>query len=452
MKTIRCMPPVCHVLRVKLALVFLLTLAVPGLVIGQDHVEMMGKRSGIWYGGQYFGFDPGRVRPGGDESDQGFDEQSEASEEFDPSQQAELPCDDLGMCRDLGPECGVGRLWARGEFLWWWKKGMDLPALATTGPNNGILPQATVLFGESAVNDGALPGGRFTLGIWLDDCDCHSIEASFLMLGRASAGFSGSAADFPVLARPFTNVDPADLGADARLIASPNDAAGSLTILATTQFYSFDLLWRRNLSRTDCGTTDLLIGYRRSELSDRVRIDETTTALAGDFDGTNVVLFDQFSTRNVFNGGQIGLAFERRLNDCWTYDFAAKAAIGQVQSAIGIAGQTRTNPAGGTSTFTSGGLLAQPTNIGNFSQSQFTAMGEFNVNLRRRLRCGWSANVGYSLIVWGDVLRAGDQIDTNVNTSQIPPGTLTGDPHPLVPFSSASFWAHGLQLGVERAF
>lgn len=416
------------------------------------------KRSGIWYGGQYFGFDPQRARlaseeqPLVDEAQAPSGEEPMAPGEMLPrnpdvrSFETDECCADSQMCAP------PSKLWARGEFLLWWMKGMNLPPLATTDPNGGVLPNATVLFGGSTVNEDILPGGRFTLGLWTDECNSQGIEASYMFLSRASAGFNGSSATFEVLARPFTDVNPDSLGATADVIVSEGNTTGTLAISATSQLHSFDILWRWNLGSADCCTTDLMVGFRHAQLIDSILINETILTTGTAAPGTSTALFDQFGTRNTFNGAEFGIFFQRRLNDCWALDLTAKGALGQVNSSIGIAGQTRTTPAAGTSTFADVGLLAQTTNSGQFSQSEFTAIGDFSLNLRRELPCGWRANLGYSLIVWGDVLRAGDQIDLNVNTSQIPPGALTGDPRPLVPFASTNFWAHGLQIGVQRSF
>jgi hypothetical protein len=68
------------------------------------------------------------------------------------------------------------------------------------------------------------------------------------------------------------------------------------------------------------------------------------------------------------------------------------------------------------------------------------------------LTCNLTTTFGYRLLYWSDVMRAGEQIDTSVNTSQIPPGQLTGETRPTVPFKTSEFWAQGLHFGLEYAF
>lgn len=406
-----------------------------------------GPRSGVWFSGQYFGFDPRLVRHEHGEPDL---EPLEVDgvplldqEEF--VDEGDACCDDDGCPMPL-------RFWARGEYVSYWLTGMHVPVLATTNPDGGVLPGATVLFGGTSLHNDMVPGGRFTLGTWLDDRGCDGIEASLLIVGQSSTQYSVSNADLAVIARPFINADPANLGQDARLIATPQVVQGSLNILASTNFYTFDLVWRHRLNRTECCQTDLLLGYRMAELADSVRIEENTTALQTAIAGTRISLVDQFNTRNDFHGAELGFIMQRQLNGCWSWDVTAKGAIGQMRSAIGITGSTRTTPSGGTSTFSDAGLLVQDTNSGSRSRNDMAGLGEFSFNLQRDFASGWRGNLGYSFLMVGNVLRAGDQIDTRVNTTQIPPGTLTGDPFPAVPYASSTLWVHGLQIGLERSF
>ena len=61
--------------------------------------------------------------------------------------------------------------------------------------------------------------------------------------------------------------------------------------------------------------------------------------------------------------------------------------------------------------------------------------------------------VGYTFIYWPNVFRPGDQIDTNINLSQLPfvtgPGTLVGAAVPAPRNKGSDFWAQGLNFGLE---
>ena len=247
------------------------------------------------------------------------------------------------------------RVWGGGEYLLGWTKGMNVPALATTG----VLGQAgtTVLFGDSGVDDEASSGGRFTVGLWLDPCCCTGISATYLKLGRETESFAASQDDFANLAHPFLNLDPANTGQDARLIASPGVVQGTLDIATSTEFQSLEALFRWAAKRDCCSQIDWLLGYRFLELQDRVRIDESTLSLSGPTQGATIDLFDQFDTQNTFHGAEFGLSMKWRPHPLWSYGLLAKVALGRTNSQAAAAGQTITTDSEGTRDETSVGLL-----------------------------------------------------------------------------------------------
>jgi hypothetical protein len=62
--------------------------------------------------------------------------------------------------------------------------------------------------------------------------------------------------------------------------------------------------------------------------------------------------------------------------------------------------------------------------------------------------------VGYTFLYWGEVLRAGNQIDQVVNTNLLPPATgpVSGPLRPAARLADSSFWAQGISLGLELNF
>jgi hypothetical protein len=129
-----------------------------------------------------------------------------------------------------------------------------------------------------------------------------------------------------------------------------------------------------------------------------------------------------------------------------------KLALGSTTSRVSISGETTTTASGGVSATTQSGLLVQGTNRGTFEQSDFSAVPEFGLNLRRHLRCGLTASVGYTFLYWADLARAGDQIDLGINPSQIPPGTLVGRARPEFTLQTTDFWVQGLNFGLQYAY
>ncbi len=332
---------------------------------------------------------------------------------------------------------------------------MGVPALATTSPvgtlqdDAGVLGSlnTSVLFGGDDLFDGARSGGRIIMGLWLDPCHQTGLEFSYLGLDQDDASFRGDGNQFSILARPFTDVVTGT--PDARLIDYPDLIEGSLAIDTTTKFQTGEALIRRPGIPVQAAGVDFFLGYRYAELEDGVHISESTVSLAAPTTGTTFQLDDRFETRNRFNGGQVGFRLFGYTAPMWNVELLGKFALGNTNSRTSISGQTVvTTPNGGSSTQPSG-LLVQGTNRGVFETNEISTITELGVTLRRQLSYGWSFNCGYSLLLWTDVLRAGEQIDTGINVSQIPPGSLNGDPRPAFAALTNDFWAQGLNLGLE---
>jgi len=354
-----------------------------------------------------------------------------------------------GTCR-TGP---IFQLWGGAEYLNWSIDGADYPSLATTSPDGtaqdaaGVLPNATTLFGGSIFDERS--GGRYRLGMWLNPSRTAGLEVSFLSLDD-DVSFARSTDDQSILARPFFN---ADINSeDARLIAFPDLVEGTLAISAVSDFESFNLQLRKCFSTAYGARSDLLFGYRRASLDEAIRIVESTTSLTGATQGTSFDLFDQFVTENEFHGGEFGLQYEGPACGCWTLGLLGKVAFGNTQSRVAVSGQTTTTSPTGDVTTNDGGLLTQQTNIGTLSGDEFSTLAEFGITLRRQFQCGFGISIGYSLLHWSEVAMAGDQIDRNVNPTQIPPGSLDGPAVPALPFARGDFTAHGITAGLEYSF
>ena len=61
--------------------------------------------------------------------------------------------------------------------------------------------------------------------------------------------------------------------------------------------------------------------------------------------------------------------------------------------------------------------------------------------------------IGYSVLYYPNVVRAGDHIDRDVNPNLIPPEQpISGALRPQFRFVETDYWAHGLNLGAEFRF
>ena len=96
-----------------------------------------------------------------------------------------------------------------------------------------------------------------------------------------------------------------------------------------------------------------------------------------------------------------------------------------------------------------GGLLAQRSNIGGYSDNNFSLVPEATLRVGFRLSENVAVTAGYTFLYWTDVARAGEQIDTRVNRTQIPPGTLLGPARPVFQGHETDFWAQGVSAGVD---
>ena len=397
--------------------------------------------------------------------------------EFDPlhagGECADGSCLDSGFVGEVGDECGSAcgacsgcfggcghqpRFWGGADFLLWWTSESDTPPLATTSAGSANQPTAGVLgatgtstlFGGDGLHDGSQTGGRYTIGTWIDPWLTFGIEFTYLTLGDDEEDFAASEADFPVLARPFFNV--VNNAEDARLIAFPGLVSGNLSIASRTEFDTLEGLLVRRYSQIAGCRVDCLLGYRGAELDEQIRFQETTLGLSGPAQDATIVLNERFEIDNEFRGGQFGFRMVRPSCTDWSWEFTAKLGLGNTNKRAVVRGVTSTTDAAGTTTGSQAGLLAQGTNIRTLEQDDFTTFTEIGFHFRRYLLGDLTFRAGYTMLYWSDVVRAGDMIDRAINTSQIPPGTLTGDARPNLSLDGSSFFAHGVSFGLEYMF
>jgi len=348
------------------------------------------------------------------------------------------------------------RVWFRGEYLLWWLDGYSVPSLVPTSTNPadlGILTRSTTetLFGNQNLSGDSRSGGRFTLGWWLDPCKNASVEGAYTMIGESSERFESGLVTNSILARPIfdsgTGVD------SAWLLAQPNQLHGWVNVGAKNEFYGLEVLLRRPLLQNCDHQMDVLAGYRYSALRDELSISDHRIRIGtGSLDpvGLQIDQSDWFKTDNTFHGFEFGFVNQVRYNR-WSMELLTKLALGNTRSKITIDGLT-TQTQGSTVSTTHAGLLTQATNIGTYQHDSFTVMPELGLTLgydiTSRLRCTF----GYSLIYWSKVVRAGDQIDYNVNLPAVDGERPTGAQQPACDFKTTDFWAQGMNFGFEYNF
>jgi hypothetical protein len=356
---------------------------------------------------------------------------------------------DLPLFAKAAPASDPGnRFWAEIDYLGWSVKGDRLPPMVTTSPAGTPLPLAgvvgapgtTVLFGNSAVNDGWRSGGRLQAGYWLDPQRNRGIEVSFFDLQSASTGFATDSRTHPILAQPFVNALTGNH--DAMLVGFPGLVTGAVAVSETSRLLGAGGLYRQDLGVWGDQKISALIGYRYLHSSDGLSI-----PYAGNVGGISITSDDAFHARTDFHGIDLGLAGEWKRGP-WSLEWRGKIAIGADLTSADISGTTSIT-AGGVTTTSPGGLHALPSNIGSMSQTHFAAVPEVTLKVAYRIAPPWQIVAGYDVLYWTGVQRAGGLIDTTINPNLIPPGALGGPQRPQPVFNTQSLLAQGFTLGVR---
>jgi Putative beta barrel porin-7 (BBP7) len=349
--------------------------------------------------------------------------------------------------------------YANAEYLLWWIKRDTAPPLVTSSPdtngNFGFLgqPGTNVLFGGPYGSD-PYSGFRASAGYWLDTWCEEAIEFGGFFLGDRSTKFGAASGPNSVLARPFTDVN--SNSQTSELVGAPGISTGRVNITAPSSLWGLDTNLRCNLCMSCNYRLDMLFGFRYLNLDESMDIGESIQGEAGapaPFTNALTTVSDHFETRNQFYGAQIGLVSEWKQGP-WSLDLTGKLALGATNQLISIAGSETIVAPNGTSTSFNGGLLALPSNIGNHNQTHFSVVPEVGLTLGYQLTDMVRLYAGYNFLYWTDVVRPGQQINTNLDVTQIPNFNVagakpTGLNVPSVPFKESDFWAQGIVVGFE---
>jgi hypothetical protein len=365
-----------------------------------------------------------------------------------------------GYLANLAYESLHDRVWARSEFLAWWPRGFATPPLLTTSPTGtdpsqaGVLgaPGTSVLLGGDDLGGGFRPGERITFGAWLCSRQTLGIEASYLQINRQTEFLNTSGVTTPILARPFFNTQAGQQ--DAQPVNSPDLQSGTFSSAVATELQVAEVLFRKNLNRQPGFAVDLLAGYRYQQLEDHLAVYDTLTfsgTQSGYPAGSVVQQSDIFNTRNVFQGGEVGMSTSLHYQR-WSIDSLLKIGVGQTHTRVTIAGATTTTIPGQSATVLPGGFLALPSNMGTFDSNQFSVVPDLGLTLGFDLAPQLRATIGYEAVYWNNVARPGDQIDPNIDPLQFPPPATTTSTRPAFMLHTSDYWTQGLNLGLDLRF
>jgi hypothetical protein len=369
------------------------------------------------------------------------------------------------------------RFYASTDYLLWWMRRGSLPEqpLVTTGPPNslnaGIVGQAGTqpLFGgANGLDWHSFSGVRATAGFNFSDDGNWGLEATGFFLPRQTLNFNFASAPpgtgTPVITRPFfDNLNNSEAAYDVSF-TDPNTGAqtsGNLNIQATTIFWGYEVNLTHHIPTINGTNLELYFGYRSLALDERLSFFEdffspnsSTLTFEGMRvpQGQHVTTTDFFGTSNRFYAPQLGAAFG------WQWGRLGASLTGKI--AAGVAHQNVV--IAGDSTFqqnqVTGGILAQQSNIGNYSRDVFCVVPELDLGLTFDITNWLRARIGYNVIYWSSVVRPGKQIDRNIDITQVPtdqafgqvlPGGTPPTNRPAFSFRDTDFWAQGLSFGLE---
>jgi hypothetical protein len=360
------------------------------------------------------------------------------------------------------------RVWAQANFIHWWVRRDSTPPLATTGsaatPNPGALgnTDTSVLIGDGSIGPKEFSGIQTTLGIWLDPERLQSLEVGGFWLGKNSRQYSATsdAVGNPVIVQPVLIPTEANLA-----VAFPGTLAGKIAVNSVMDFSSLELNFVQNAIRVNGWSIDSLVGIRYLYLNDTLNINQNVTVLPGGAGmvpfnnvgqpaGANFLFNDSFNITNRFYGAQLGA----RVNwTCKGFDVGAtlKVGLGATSHVAIIDGFTTLNVAGAT-TSAPGSSLAQASNIGRITSTDFSVVPELTLTVGYQLTPHLRVLLGYTAFDWNRIQRAGTQIDRRIDQTQSPtsptfvPGTI--GTNPIFPGNRTDFWAQGVNVGMELKF
>jgi hypothetical protein len=363
--------------------------------------------------------------------------------------------DRIGTCRNP-------RWWVSAESLLWWTKSTQLPPIVTTSlpADNGILgAPSTIPLLAGSFGSTAHGGTRIAGGTWFSDEQYRGIDWRFMFLFSSGQNFSANTASYPLLARPFFNVNN-PVGPYSEVIGAPGLANGGVSVNLDNSLWGAEVNYRRFLRGNGCARLDGIAGFRYLNFTENMTITESflrtpDSAMGVGTPATSGIVQDSFRAENQFYGGQLGLVGEVRRGR-WFANARTSIALGTVQQTATIGGGQALAFANGTVGQYGGGLLALPgANQGSWTQNKFAVMPEIGLNIGYHITPHLRVFAGYNFLYLSNVLRASGTIDQNVDAARIPNFPVAGATSPLYPprpapeFRTTDFWAQGVNFGLQ---
>lgn len=299
---------------------------------------------------------------------------------------------------------------------------------------------------------GATPGGQLTLG-WVRADGALGVEVTGFIMDTASAGqgFTAAPNGAPASYLPYQAPDNSQ---QALPFTIPGLVTGHSLAIGSTHLWGMEANALLPFSMERGGGCSFfgafLVGGRYLDLTDRDRITNTLQLVANP--SVVAVGAAQFLTRNQFAGPQLGAVLGLEWGK-WSLAYTTKLAAGLTHQARNIEGSPLLSTTDPSLPLVPGPLLALPSNSGRETAERVTLVPEVGLKSRLALAPWCSVTLGYSLIYWNKVLCPGDQMDGQVNITQLPfQGPFTGAALPKPLFVHTDYFTQGLDVGLQVRF
>jgi hypothetical protein len=345
---------------------------------------------------------------------------------------------DPPRCPERADYCCNG-FWFSAEYLLWWFRDPSFITAPLLTSNPTVAPVIGAAGTVVLVDRGGLQyndpwsGARINAGFWLNSDRTWSIEGSGFTTERRGQDRSFASTGAPLLGIPFFNVVT---GAEAAQVFASAAGPGTVSVTSSSRLWGAD----GNVAKFGecaCVQVGLLVGFRYFDLSETVTIEGAQFGAGG---AVANALQDQFTTRNQFYGGQVGLRVATCLCSCLFFAAEGKFALGSNHEIIVIQGRSATAGA-----IALDGLFARATNSGRFERNQFAMIPQATAKVGLQINRYLMIHAGYDFLYWYQAVRPGNQIDRLTT----PIGTAPVGPNPALPFSESHFWAQGANFGFE---
>jgi hypothetical protein len=375
------------------------------------------------------------------------------------------------------------RFWASGEAIWWQigKAPQPTPLVTAgtvTGPFPAQIPGALGQPGTSVLIGGApvaLPvemGSRFTVGGWIDRTAGVGLEVGAFFLAPGTTRQDASTDGSTIMAVPIFDLSGFNIGGrpGQSVFVLPGSFPGGLTFAGqmeqaiSTQMLGAEISGVYSLRDDGHTKIELLGGYRWLQFKETLDFYVRTEGIGSASLGQLTMLHDGFYTNNNFNGAQLGIRAEGDYGRFWA-QASLKAALGDMYRQLSITGDGLTTAgtvffpvSGGAGLNLAGGIFAQPSNIGNYGSNALSGLAELGLRLGYRLSDRIVPYISYNALYVGAVLRPGNAINPNINTTNTPLAAASrasgnsvpvgGPIGPTVETKSTDVWTQGVSIGV----